>query len=529
MNRWLHLGEITRINAMLAPEKLGAKDLIRSLSFRAWNERSCRLANALLGLGLKKGDCVGVLAYNCVEWAEIYVTLAKAGLIAVPIVFRLAPPEIEYILNDCQAKAFIVQEPFVPAVESIRPGLPRIKHYIYLGTGDSPAGYLHYEDLMRTGTPNEPPVDVRYEDVWTICYTSGTTGRPKGAIRTHESFIALWLIDIAEIGFRRDDLALVVLPMCHSNSINFGFALTYAQAGMFIYHVPSFEPEHLLKTLAEEKITFTSLVPTHYIMLLALPDQVKERYDVSGVRKLMCSSAPARLDTKLDILKFFKNSELFEGYGATETGLVTLLRPEDQIRKLGSIGREVIGTDRIRLLDDQGREVPDGEVGEIYSRGPYNFSGYLNRPEATAESYRGEFFSAGDLARRDQDGFYYLIDRKKNMIISGGENVYPSEVENVIGGHEKIKEVAIIGVPDPKWGEAVKAVVTVHEGVECSPELEKELLDFCQGKIAGFKRPKSVDFINEADMPRTPSGKILHRELRRRYSEKDDSGSRKLK
>jgi len=522
MSSWQHIGEMVRVNAALVPDKMGAKDLQRSLTFREWNERSCRLANALLDLGLKKGDPFGAIAYNCVEWAEIYVAAAKAGLVAVPIMFRLAPPEIEYILNDCGARALVAAEPFVQGADSIRANLPRMEHYIYLGPGRAPAGYVHYEDLMARGAAGEPPEGAHHQDVWTICYTSGTTGKPKGAVRTHESFIALWLIDDAEVGFRREDIGLAVMPMCHSNSINFGFALTYTQAGLCIYDRLKFEPEHLLRTLAEERITFTSLVPTHYIMMLALPEEIKSKYDVSHVRKLMCSSAPARRDTKLAILEFFKNSDLFEGYGATETGLVTLLRPEDQLNKLGSIGREVIGTDRIKLLDQEGHEVPDGQVGELFSRGPYNFSGYLNRPAETREAFRGEYFSAGDMARRDADGYYYLVDRKKNMIITGGENVYPSEVEDVIGSHDKVKDVAVIGVPDDKWGEAVKAVVILHQGVEPSEELKAEILEHCRGRIAGFKRPKTIDFIPEEEMPRTATGKNLHRELRKKFDKWSD-------
>jgi len=279
----------------------------------------------------------------------------------------------------------------------------------------------------------------------------------------------------------------------------------------------SFDPEHLLKTIEEHRITFTSLVPTHYIMVLGLPDKIKNKYDLSSIEKLVCSSAPLRKDTKLEIMEFFKNSRFFEGYGSTEAGLVTLLRPEDQFRKLGSIGREVIGTGRIKLLDENGEEVPVGEVGELYSKTPMIFTEYWKMPEKTKEAFRGEWFSAGDMARKDEDGFYYLVDRKDNMIITGGENVYPSEVENVIGAHPKVKDVAVIGVPDKKWGEAIKAVVILHDGVEESEELKKEIIDFCKGKIAGYKKPKTVDFIKEEDMPRTGTGKILHRVLRERY------------
>lgn len=522
MSRWLNVGEILRINAGLFPDKPGARDLSRGMSFKEWNERSCRLANALLDLGLQKGDRVAVIAYNRVEWMEIYAAAAKAGLIVVPIMFRLAPPEYQYIVNDSGAKAFIVESHFVQGADSIRDELKEMKHYIHLGEGDAPNGYSGYESIISQASPDEPEVKVDHTDVWTFMYTSGTTGKPKGVVRTHESYIAFYVTNIAEMGFNRDDIGLMVMPMCHVNSIFYSFSFTYAQAGVCVYDRLSFDPEHLLQTLAEEKITFTSLVPTHYIMMLALPEEVKNKYDVSRVKKLLCSSAPARKDTKIDILNYFKNSQLFEAYGSTEAGLVTLLRPDDQIRKLGSIGREIFGTDNIKLLNLEGEEVPAGEVGELYSRGPALFSEYWNLPEVTKNAFNGEHFSAGDMARRDEDGYYYLVDRKKNMIITGGENVYPSEVEDVVGSHPLVKDVAVIGVPDEKWGESIKAIVILHDDAEPGENLEKEIMDYCKGKIAGFKKPKSIDFIADEDMPRTGTGKILHRALREKYGKWSD-------
>ena len=522
MSRWLNAGEILRVNAELMPDKLGAKDLRRGMTFREWNERACGLANVLLGFGLEKGDRVAIIAYNRVEWMELYAAMAKSGLVAVPIMFRLAPPEYEYILRDSGAKAMIVEEPFVEGVDSIRAGLGDMKNYIFLGDGPAPEGYSHYEELIAAAPHDEPDVDVHHGDVWTFMYTSGTTGKPKGVVRTHESYIAFYILNVAEMSFNRDDLGLLVMPMCHVNSIFYSFSFTYAQAGVCVYDQISFDPEHMLQTLEREGITFTSLVPTHYIMMLALPDEVKNRYDMTRVRKLLCSSAPARKDTKLEILEYFSNSELYEAYGSTEAGLVTLLQPGDQIKKLGSIGREIFGTDRLKILDDEGREVPEGEVGELYSRGPALFSEYWNLPEVTREAFHGEYFSAGDMARRDEDGYYYLVDRKKNMIITGGENVYPSEVEDVVGSHHAVKDVAVIGVPDEKWGEAVTAVVILHEDLEPSGALEKELIDHCKGRIAGFKKPRRIDFIAEDDMPRTGTGKILHRALRERYGKWSD-------
>jgi acyl-CoA synthetase (AMP-forming)/AMP-acid ligase II len=285
----------------------------------------------------------------------------------------------------------------------------------------------------------------------------------------------------------------------------------------------SFDPEDLLRTIDKEKITFTSLVPTHYIMLLALPEEVKKRYDVSSIRQLLISSAPARKETKIEIMNYFKNAELWEAYGSTEQGLMTLLRPEDQMKKLGSIGREIFGTDRIKILDETRKEVPQGEVGEIFARTPIAFKEYWKDPEKTREVFDGQWSTAGDMGKRDEDGYYYLVDRKANMIITGGENVYPSEVESVLGPHPAVRDVAVIGVTDKKWGEAVKAVVVLHDPFTPSDELRKELIQWCRGKIAGYKIPKSVDFIRDDEMPRTATGKILHRLLRERYGRWGDA------
>lgn len=516
MSRLLNVGEALSMNAYLFPDKVGARDLERSMTFRQWNERACRLANGLMGLGLRKGDRLGVLAYNCVEWMEIYAAVAKAGIVAVPINFRLLGPEVSYIMENSEAKALIVQDELLDRVEGIRRdlGLPD-SMYIQFGKERTMAGLTGYEELIGRASADEPQVDVAPEDTWTFMYTSGTTGKPKGAIRSHESYVLFYLINEVETGFTRNDTGLLVMPMCHVNSIFYSFVFTYCGGAVCVYNMKSFDPEHLLETLSKERITFTSLVPTHYIMMLALPDSVKGRLNVDSVTRLLISSAPARKDTKLAIMDYFKKSQLFEAYGSTEAGLVTLLRPEEQFTKLGSIGREVTGSGKIRLLDEKANEVPQGEVGELFSRTPYAFSGYWKMPEKTAEALRGPYCSAGDMARRDEEGYYYLVDRKSNMIITGGENVYPSEVENLLGGHPKVKDVAVIGVPHDKWGEAVHAVVILHEGQEAT---EKEIMDWCKDKIAGYKRPKSVSFIREEEMPRTATGKILHRVLRERYA-----------
>jgi fatty-acyl-CoA synthase len=514
MSQLLHLGEVASRNAHLFPNTIGARDLSRSLTFGRWNERSCRLANALLGIGLTTGDRVAILAYNRLEWLEIYVALAKAGLVAVPINFRLVGPEIRHIVEDAEARAVIVEDDLLDRVEAIRPDLAIAPdRYVHFGGTKTPTGYRAYEALIDSASPHEPAVPVHAADTWAFMYTSGTTGNPKGAMRSHEDIALLAVITALDHGFTSDDTGLLVMPLCHSNSMWYATLLAYCGASTVVYDRQHFDPEHCLKTLTEEHLTFTSLVPTHYSMMLGLPNVVRERYRAVNLAKLLISSAPARKETKLAIMEQFRNARLLEGYGSTEAGWVTLLRPEEQLNKLGSIGRELTGSGRIKLLDDRGVEVSDGEVGELFSRTPYAFRGYWRLPEKTAAAFRGPYCSVGDMARRDEDGYLYLVDRKSNMIISGGENVYPSEVEHLLGSHPAVQEVAVIGIPDEKWGEAVHAVVVLHDGQRAT---EDDLIDWSRTRIAGYKRPRSISFIREAEMPRTATGKVLHRMLQAR-------------
>jgi acyl-CoA synthetase (AMP-forming)/AMP-acid ligase II len=508
----LNFGEMLRAQARLQPDRIGARDLERAMTFRDWNRRACRLANAMLGLGLAKGERVAVLAYNCVEWTEIYAATAKAGLVAVPINFRLAAPEIRFIVENAGAAALIVQDELFAALGAADGALPlphgRIVHF---GAARCPAGIVDYEDFIARAADTEPGIAVAPSDPWMLMYTSGTTGKPKGVIRSHRGAALLSLVTEIELGFGRPDEGLLVMPMCHANSLYFFGSLAYCGGVTTVYSRKSFDPEEALATIAGGGATFTSLVPTHYIMMLALADAIKARHDTRRMRKLMVSSAPAREDTKRAVMEMFANSGLFELYGSTEAGWVTMLHPDEQFTKLGSVGRECVGSAPIRILGPDGSEVPDGSPGELYSRNPYTFDGYWNLPDKTREAFRDGHCTVGDMALRDADGYIRLVDRKQNMIITGGENVYPSEVEAVLGAHPKIKDVAVVGLADPKWGETVHAVVVAHDGAELG---EAELDAWCRSRIAGFKRPRGYSFFAHDEMPRTATGKILHRVLR---------------
>ena len=347
-------------------------------------------------------------------------------------------------------------------------------------------------------------------------YTSGTTGRPKGAIRSHGGSALISLITALDMGFTQHDTALLVMPMCHANSLYFSFTFTYLGATSVIDDRKSFDPEDLLRTLAEQRITFTSLVPTHYIMMLALPgaDAAAVRRSRS-VRKLMISSAPARRETKLAIMQRFPNAQPVRAVRLDRGRLGDDPAPGRAAHeaRLGRTRVDGIGR-RSSCSTRTARRSRTARSASCSRCTPYTFDGYWKDPEKTAEAFRGAWCSVGDMARRDEDGYYHLVDRKSNMIISGGENVYPSEVEAVLAAHPAVQDVAVIGVPDEKWGEAVHAVVVPKPG---STATEAEIIAWCRDRIAGYKRPRSVSFIADAEMPRTATGKIQHRLLRDRH------------
>lgn len=515
---WLNLGEVLDVHAKKCPTKLAVKDWCgKAWTYSELNARTNKLANGLLNMGLRKGDRVAVMLYNCAEFVEIYCAFAKAGLVVTPVSWRYVGREIEYVVDDSDARAMIISKEFVDTINRLRPKFQKIdsKNYILIGETTS-EGYVDYEDLITNSPDHKPDVKVDSKDTCAQIYTSGTTGFPKGVVRSHESYAAFFLINAVDFGFSEKDNGMIIMPLFHVNSTFYGLLFPYIGASLFVGRDKGFDPVDLLSIVDREKITFISLIPTHYSLILEIPQETRRRFDTSSLRKLLCSSAPARSNIKCGILECFPGVELYEAYGSTEAGLVTILKPEDQLRKIGSMGRECLGVDLIKLLDENGREVGIGEIGELHSKGPMMFDEYNKLLEKTRASFRGEFFSAGDLVKRDEEGYYYIVDRKDNMIITGGEHVYPSEVEEIISQHSKVRDVAVVGLPDDKWGESVTAVVVLKEGETVTSE---EIIEWCRGKMAGYKKPKRVLFIDYSEMPRTATGKILHRELREKYGQ----------
>ncbi len=516
MAGWLNLGQHLKINAKKFPDKVAVKDSRRRFTYPRLNRRANRLAHSLLGLGLAKGDKVAVLLENCIEIVELYLATAKTGLIIVPINFRLAGNEIEFIADNSDAKAMVVHDLFAASVAPIKDRLTKIPADNYIMVGQASDGYREYEAFIENASQDEPRSEVDPSDTWILIYTSGTTGKPKGVLRSHQSHIAYYLINAIDFGFNEQDICMNVMPLCHINSVFFTFIFLYIGATAYIHPAMSFQSEEILEIVEREKITFISLIPTHYNLILNTGERGRQR-DTGSIRKLLCSSAPVRKKMKLAIMDFFPGVELYEAYGSTEAGIVTILKPEYQMKKLGSIGFESLGTDFIKILDPDGNPVPPNTVGELFSRGPMLFDAYYKLPEKTEAAFRNGWFSAGDMAMQDEEGFYQIVDRKDNMIITGGEHVYPSEVEEVIANHECVFDCACIALPDEKWGEKVVAVVATNPGVDEESIDADTIKACCKEKLAGYKTPKEVIFITPDDMPRTPTGKILHRKLREKF------------
>ncbi len=514
---WLSLGDVLRVHAKNYPRKEAAKDWRgASRTYAELDSRTNRLANGLLKMGLRKGDRLAVMLYNCLEFVEICCACAKIGVVVVTVNWRFIGKEVKFVVNNADARAVVLDEEFIECVDSIRHNLPIVgkENFIVVGRGEH-SGYINYANLLEGSPDSQPLIKVSSSDAWFQIYTSGTTGTPKGVVRSHKSYMSFFLINAVEFGFTQGDKGMIVMPLYHVNSTFYGLLFLYIGASLYVGSDKGFDPVELLRVIDAEKVTFISLIPTHYHLILEVPDDTKKRFDLSSMRSFLCSSAPVRSRIKKGILRYFSDVKLYEAYGSTEAGLVTILKPADQLRKLGSMGRECLGTDLIRLLDENGREVSVGEVGELYSRGPMMFDEYYKMPEKTKESFKGDLFTARDMVKRDEEGYYYIVDRKDNMVITGGEHVYPSEVEEIISKHPKVFDVAVIGVPDDKWGEAVKAFVILRKGESANAE---EIVEWCRENMAGFKKPKSVDFISSSEMPRTATGKILHRKLRERFT-----------
>jgi len=504
------LREMLNDNAQRYADKIALVSEDRSYSFEQVNRRINGLANALAGLDVQKGDRVGILAYNCPQSFEVF-GLAKAGRICVPLNFRSAGRELAYLINNSGLNTLIVGSEFVDVVNSIRDQLPEVRNLISLDAGVE--GMTSYEQLIAGAASSEPIDDVVADDPAALYYTSGTTGHPKGATHTHKSLLAE--IGVHRGSFSADDVVLCVMPFFHvgGSAAHLFPAYTYGATSVIM---KAFNETGVLESIEKYRITYVGLVPAMIIRLLEHPDL--DRYDLSSLRTIMYVGAPMPVDALRRGLE--RLGQVFiQLFGQTETLNIALLGreehtlsgPEKERRRLGSAGKP-LGIGEVRIVDDRGRDVPQGEAGEIVACSDRMMTGYWGKPQETAQTMKGGWLHTGDVGRMDEDGYIYLVDRKKDMIISGGENIYSREVEEVLYTHPAILEAAVVGVPDEKWGESVRAVVVLKEGATAT---EAEIIDFCKEYLAGYKKPKSVEFRDS--LPKTGSGKIKKAEIREDY------------
>ena len=489
------------------------------LTYDEFGRRVWRLCHGLIEVGLKKGDRLAVLHENCHVFLETYFAAAHLGLILVPLNFRLSPKELGMILKDSGSRMLVAQARFRDEVEAVAKLVPAIEKIIWTmrpaGNGID-AGGLDYEGML-SAQPETPPAGPVIEDtdVAHLYYTSGTTGRAKGVMLTHKNVKTHALGTIAELHLTDKDHWIHVAPLFHLADAWATFAITWVGGKHVI--IPSFDSVKVFKAIEEERVTITNLIPTMLNMMINHPD-VGE-YDYSSLRVLLSGGAPIAPELVRRIIETFK-SDYIQTYGMTETSpylTLSILKDhledlpwEERLRFKASTGREFIGVN-LKVVDEEGREVAkdNKQVGEIIVRGDIVTPGYWNLPKETQEAIRDGWLYTGDLAVIDAEGYVNIVDRKKDMILTGGENVYSTEVENVLYMHPDILEAAVIGVPDPHWGEAVKSCVVLKEGRQTTVE---EIISFCKKHLAHYKAPKRVDFMDA--LPRTGSGKIFKKGLR---------------
>jgi long-chain acyl-CoA synthetase len=474
------------------------------------------LVAALRFLDFRRGDRVAVFMPNCPQLLEIYFAVWQAGGCVVPLNARFLPEEVLYHVEDCRARMIFFGEEFREAVAEVRDKSDAVEEYVCLA---NPAeDQRDYEAMIREHAGTPPQIaEVSGDDPAWLFYTSGTTGRPKGAVLTHDnlSFVTVgWCADLMHL--EPEDVGLHAAPLTHGAGL-YALALTAKATSQVILTASGFEAEAFCNVVEHHRVTNTWLVPTQIKRLITSPDLKK--YDLSSLRYVVYGGSPMYVEDIKEALR--KIGQVFvQLYGQGETPMTaTYLRredhvaegPEEVVRRLASCGYTRTGME-VKIFDDEDREVPRGEMGEICVRGPSVFKEYWKRPEETAETLRGGWLHTGDLGNMDEHGYIYILDRTKDMIISGGTNVYPREVEEVMLMHPSVQEVSVLGVPDELWGEAVKAVVILHPEANVT---EEELIDFCAERMAGYKKPKSVDFVDE--LPKSAYGKVLKRELRAQY------------
>jgi fatty-acyl-CoA synthase len=477
----------------------------RRITNRELHGRVNALARGLADLGIQRGDVVALLLYNCPEFLESALAANKLGAIFLPLNYRLAPAECEYILGHAGARAVVTEPEFQPGVGGVVRNLPELRNKVLVG--GQAQGWSDFEQLVvENRGAAVPDAEVTEDDVQRLMYTSGTTSRPKGVRISYGNLLWKNIGHILEFGINSDDRTLIAGPLYHVGGFDLPANVVLYAGGSVVIH-RKFEAVPVLQAIQSERPTNIWLAPAMVNMVLAVPDL--DSYDLSSIRFIINGGEKMPVPLIERILKAFPNAWFADAYGLTETvSGDTFLDREHVLSKIGSVGKPVMHL-AVRVVDEDGRSVPPNQTGEIALRGPKVFKGYWRDEAATAKAIRDGWFHTGDVGRIDEDGYLYIEDRKKDMILSGGENIASPEVERALYEHPAVREAAVVGVPDQRWGEVPKAFVVLIEDGGASAE---ELIEFCRTRLARFKVPKYVEFV--AELPRNPSGKVLKRELR---------------
>lgn len=506
----LNIGDVSRLNAKRYPDKVALIGEAGQLTYAELDAASNQLGNALVGMGVSRGDRVALLSLNRIEYAIVTQAAAKIGAILVPVNFRLRSAELAHILVDSGASVLILEEAFKAQLAEALPDPADWPALLSLdGAGDASLAHIR-----ATADPANPGIAVDENEPCVIMYTSGTTGAPKGVVVAHRSYLRMYYAQALEAQLTHEDVYLLAVPMFHAAGMNLALQQCLFMGSTGVVHRGSFAPPAIMRLIEQHRISVAVLVPTTIAMLAA--DPAADSFDGSSLRRVFYGAMPVTPAVQEAAVRIFPKAGLVQIYGSTETGMATILRVEDHKDYISYTGREALLSE-VRVVDEAGDDVPLGGIGEVITRqAMLGMTSYWNNPKATADTVRDGWVHSGDLARVEPDGFLTIVDRMKDMVISGGENIYPKEVETVLLDCPGITDAAVFGIPDPIYGEAVAAAVTVSADLD-----DDAVIAFCKGRLAGYKIPRTILRLDA--LPRNSSDKIQKHVLRALHREQTEA------